>query len=249
MKKLIPFFIGLLLLLGCDKVSMSDTAAYGPSNGVGGSMARFTIVGNYLYTVDKTDLKVFNITNPAEPVFGQTVPVGFEIETIYPFGDKLFIGSTSVVHIFSIADPSRPQKLSEAISPNVLRRCDPVVAKDKVAYATLRANGPCGGTGSILAVYDITNIAAPVQRHFVNISEPYGLGYANNTLFVCDKAQGLLVFDITKPFEPQLIKSVKDGEYIDVIPFGNLLVCWVSNGMLLYDITDNNNPQLLTRII
>ena len=69
-------------------------------------MARFTIVGNYLYTVDKTDLKVFDIANPAAPVFRQTVPVGFEIETIFPFKDKLFIGSTSVVHIFSIADPA-----------------------------------------------------------------------------------------------------------------------------------------------
>jgi hypothetical protein len=249
MKKILPLFISLFLLLGCDKMSMSEAATYGPTNGQGGSMARFTIAGNYLYTVDKTDLKVFDIANPAEPVFKQTVPVGFEIETIFPFGDKLFIGSTSVVHIFSIADPARPQKLSEAISPTVLRRCDPVVAKDKVAYATLRVNGPCGGTGSILAVYDITNITAPVQRHSVPVTEPYGLGYANNTLFVCDKVQGLLVFDITKPYEPRLLKSLKDGDYIDVIPFGNLLVCWISNGMLIYDITDNNNPQLLTRIV
>ena len=249
MKKLLPFIITCLFFLGCDKLSMSDTAAYGPSNGVGGSMARFTIVGSYLYTVDKTDLKVFDIANPATPVFKQTVPVGFEIETIFPFGDKLFIGSTSVVHIFSIVDPYRPQKLGEAISPQVLRRCDPVVAKDKVAYATLRANGPCGGTGSILAVYDITNISAPVQRHFVPVVEPYGLGYAGNSLYVCDKVRGLMVFDITKPFEPLLIKSLNDGDYIDVIPYGNLLVCWVANGMLLYDITQTDNPQLLTRIL
>lgn len=249
MKKILPLLIGCLLFLGCDKMAMSDTAAYGPSNGAGGSMARFTIVANYLYTVDKTDLKVFDIANPASPVFRQTITVGFEIETIFPFGDKLFIGSSSVVHIFSIADPARPQKLSEAISPQVLRRCDPVVAKEKVAYATLRANGPCAGTGSILAVYDITNIAAPVQRSSVPVTEPYGLGYAGNTLYVCDKTQGLMVFDITKPFEPLLIKNIMDGDYIDVIPFGNLLVCWVANGMLLYDISTTDNPQLLTRIL
>ncbi len=247
MKKLFSLIFLSVLLWGCDKMA-ADSAAYNPSSGTGGSMARFTIVGNYLYTVDKTDLKVFDITNSAEPVFKQKVPVGFEIETIFPFGDKLFIGSTSVVHIFSIADPSRPQKLSEAISPEVLRRCDPVVAKQNVAYATLRANGPCGGTGSILAVYDITNIAAPIQRSTFPLSEPYGLGYAGNVLYVCDKAQGLVVFDISQPYSPRLIKELRDGNYIDVIPFGNLLVCWVTNGMLLYDITDNANPQLLTRI-
>lgn len=249
MKKTVSILLFLVLLFGCDKVSMSDKASYGPSSGQGGSMARFTIVGNYLYTVDKQDLKVFDIASPAQPLFKHAVPVGFEIETIFPFGDKLFIGSTSVVHIFSIADPARPQKLSEAISPTVLRRCDPVVAKEKVAYATLRANGPCGGNGSILAVYDITNITNPVQRHTVQVSEPYGLGYANNTLYVCDKVEGLMVFDITKPYEPTLIKRIKDGDFIDVIPFGNLLVCWVANGMLLYDITDNANPQLLTRVL
>ena len=80
-----------------------------------------------------------------------TIKVGFEIETIFPFKDKLFIGSTSVVHIFSITDPAKPAKLSQAISPTVLRRCDPVVAKDNVAYATLRVNGACGGVQSILA--------------------------------------------------------------------------------------------------
>ncbi len=245
--KQIFLYLFIFLLLGCDKMA-ADSAAYNPSSGTGGSMARFTIVGNYLYTVDKSDLKVFEIADPSNPVFKQTVPVGFEIETIYPFADKLFIGSTSMVHIFSIANPAQPQKLSEAISPNVLRRCDPVVAKQNVAYATLRTNGPCGGMGSVLAVYDITNITAPVQRNALPVTEPYGLGYSGDVLFVCDKAQGLMVYDISKPFEPSFIKSVDDGDYIDVIPYGDVLVCWVTNGMLLYDISTPQNPQLLTQI-
>jgi len=248
MKQYCFLFLFVFLMLGCEKMA-SDSAAYNPSTGSGGSMARFTIVGNYLYTVDKSDLKVFDIANPANPVFKQKVPVGFEIETIYPFADKLFIGSTSMVHIFSIANPEQPQKLSEAISPTVLRRCDPVVAKQNVAYATLRTNGICGGANSILAVYDITNITAPVQRNAISVNEPYGLGYSGNVLYVCDKVAGLLVYDISQPYEPAFIKSVDHGDYVDVIPFGNVLVCWVTNGMLLYDITEPANPQLLTEIL
>ena len=247
MKQTCFIFVFVLLLLGCDKMA-ADSAAYNPSSGTGGSMARFTIVGNYLYTVDKTDLKDFDIADPSSPVFKQTVPVGFAIETIYPFADKLFIGSTSMVHIFSIANPAQPQKLSEAISPTVLRRCDPVVAKQNVAYATLRTNGACGGSNSILAVYDITDIKAPVQRNAIPVSEPYGLGYSGNMLYVCDKVSGLMVYDISKPYEPAFIKNVDDGDYIDVIPFGDLLVCWVTNGMLLYNISEPANPQLLTQI-
>jgi hypothetical protein len=212
-------------------------------------MARFTIVGNYLYTVDKQDLKVFDITDASAPLLKRTVPVGFEIETIYPFKNHLFIGSTSVVHIFNIDDPANPQKQSEAISPTVLRRCDPVVAKDNVAYATLRTNSSCGGTESVLAVYDITNIKAPVQRKAISIAEPYGLGYSSNTLYVCDRRQGLILFDITSAYNPVFIKNYPGENYIDVIPYNNVLICWTTKGMTLYDISDNRNPVLLTHIV
>src|SRR5690349_21737790 len=118
MRKQIFLYLIVIVSFSCNK-SSSDAAAIGGA-GQGGSLARFTIAGNYLYTVDKESLKVFDISNASQPVYKRTVPVGFEIETIFPFSDKLFIGSTSVVHIFSIADPSNPQKLGEAISPTVM---------------------------------------------------------------------------------------------------------------------------------
>lgn len=249
MKKAIFYILLAAIISGCQK-SSADSASFA-GNGTGGSLARFTIVGNYLYTVDEQQLKVFDISDPAQAIFRRSVPVGFQIETIYPFKDKLFIGSTTVVHIFSIADPSNPQKLSEAISPNVLRRCDPVVAKDSVAYATLRTNGSCGGTQSILAVYDIKDITKPVQRGFTQVSEPYGLGYADTTLYVCDRWDGLVVFNISNAYNPVRIKSIKqnNSRFIDVIPYGDVLVCWVSDGMVLYDISNKQNPVLIKQIL
>ncbi|HUQ64513.1 MAG TPA: hypothetical protein VM101_00030, partial [Flavitalea sp.] len=113
--KQIFVILSILFLFSCTK--SADSAASFGGTGQGGSLARFTIAGNYLYTVDQENLKVYNIANPSQPVYVRTITVGFEIETIYPFKDKLFIGSTSVVHIFDITDPSNPQKLSEAISP------------------------------------------------------------------------------------------------------------------------------------
>jgi hypothetical protein len=249
MRKLLPI-IAIIFLLGCDKSVSSDTAAYSIT-GKGGSLARFAVVGNYLYTVDKETLKVFEVTDASKPVWKRTVNAGFEIETIFPFKDKLFLGSTSMVYIFSIDDPSNPQKLSEAISPNVMRRCDPVVAKDNVAYATLRTNGPCGGTTSILAVYDITDIKHPVQKASVPVGEPYGLGYLGNTLYVCDRMHGFSVFDISKPYEPVHIKDVNatgNLNFIDLIPNNNILVCWTTKGMMLYDISASQNPTLITQI-
>lgn len=235
--------IGVLPNLQCSK---ADVAA-ATTGGSGGSTARFTISGDYLYTVDHENLKVFNIADPANVALKNTVPVGFEIETIYPFKDKLFIGSTSVVHIFSVTNPEQPEKLSTAISPEVIRRCDPVVAKDNVAYATLRTNGVCGGTRSILATYDITDITQPKQVNSYLVTEPYGLGYSNNVLYVCDQ-QGLYVFDITDPFLPKFEKKITGSWYYDVIPYSNTLICQVNDGMNLFDITDRLNPQLITKI-
>lgn len=247
MKQLLTF-IFIIVIFSCTKTS--DSAAYAPASGVGGSLARFTIVGNYLYTVDKENLKVFDIANPVQPSLKKTIHAGFEIETIFPFKDKLFLGSTSMIHIFSIDDPSNPQKLSEAISPTVMRRCDPVVAKDDVAYATLRTNGPCGGIASTLAVYDIRDIKNPVQKASIQIGEPYGLGYSGNTLYVCDRFYGFTVFDISNVYNPTFIKNVNSNgnDFIDVIPYNNILICWVTKGMLLYDITDPKNPVLIKQI-
>lgn len=251
LENLLPLIFISIFFLQCDKSADSSFASQTSAvqtTGQGGSLARFAIAGNYLYSVDEQQLKVFDIADAANPTLKQTVNIGFAIETIFPFKDKLFIGSTSQVYIYSITDPANPQRLGVAISPQVLRRCDPVVAKDTVAFATLRTNGPCGGVQSILAVYDVKDVTKPVQKASYPIAEPYGLGYSGDVLYVCDRLAGLTILDISKPYQPTLIKSIKDGTYIDVIPYQNTLICWVTNGMILYDITNNRNPVLLGKI-
>lgn len=249
MKKNIFFLlIFSLFLCQCEKDSSSLNKST-TTVGKGGSLARFAITGNYLYSVDDTQLKVFDISNAANPVLANTEDIGFEIETIFPFKDKLFIGSASQVYIYSIEDPAKPTLLSSAISPQVMRRCDPVVAKDSVAFATLRTNGPCGGSQSILAVYNIKDILHPVQVATYPVGEPYGLGYSNDVLYVCDKQRGLLLFDISLPYQPQVIDiSIFDGSYVDVIPYQNTLICWTTAGMILYDISNNRKPVLIKEI-
>ena len=255
MKRIVPYIITLIVIGSvfqhCDKsssLSVNSTSSQ-TTTGVGGSMARYTILGDYLYTVDNSNLNVFDITDGANPVLKNTVKIGFSIETIYPFKDKLFIGSSSQVYIYSVANPANPKQLGSAISPQVLRRCDPVVAKDTVAFATLRTNGVCGGTQSILAVYDIKDINNPVQKATLNMDEPYGLGYADTVLYVCNGSNGLKVVSVANPYSPYVLKTITGGiTFTDVIPYGNILICWVSDGVVLYDISKNNNPVLITKI-
>lgn len=217
--------------------------------GAGGSLARFAISGNYLYTVDDQTLAVYDITAAGNPIFKNRVNIGFNIETIYPFRENLFIGSSNVLYIYSVSDPLNPRKLSEGFSPEVVRRCDPVVAKDTVAFATLRTNGACGGSQSFLVVFDIKNILKPVQKASVNVFEPYGLGYADDALYVCDSL-GLLVYNISDPYKPVMVQKLNNATgYMDVIPYQGMLICWVREGMVIYDISKNKEPRLLSRII
>ena len=67
MKYLYYTSLFLLLLVGCSK--SSDSIGNSQSKiGQGGSMARFAILGDYLYTVDEYDLNVFAITETNNPV-------------------------------------------------------------------------------------------------------------------------------------------------------------------------------------
>lgn len=241
--------LSVTLFSGCTKDSGStdsnSLAAGGGGTGTAGSLSRFVIVGNYLYSVDMQQLNIFNISDPANTSKVATQPIGFDIETIFPYGDKLFIGSSSAMYIYSLANPAAPQRLS-AVSH--FRACDPVVANDTIAYVTLRSGTRCFGTVNALLVYKINNIANPIQVAQVNMDGPYGLGYSGNGLYVCD-GQNLRVFDIANGASPMAKPSINTTEkFYDVIPYGNLLICYIDNGVSLYDITNRLAPVFLSKL-
>lgn len=246
MKKIFIYTLLILLVTACTKNDSGNTI--GVTTGTGGSLAKFAIAGNYLYTVDGTSLRIFDITNSGNPLYKNIVNIGWGIETIFPFKDKLFIGSSSMVYIYSISNPLQPQLLSVATSQAVFRRCDPVVAKDSVAYATLRSNSSCGGGRSVLSVIDIRFIDKPIEVFTTPLQEPMGLGYWGNTLYVCDTTLGLQVFDISNPYYPVNVKSISTEKCFDVIPYNDELICWTLFGLVIYDITNRNNPVKIVTI-
>ena len=163
---LVTTFISLVFLNSCTK----EFAAGASQAGAGGSTTRFTIAGNYLYVVDNTSLKAFDISNAGTaPVLKSTTDVGINIETIFPYQDKLFIGSSMSMYIYSLTNPEKPARLAKA-DYQVRMSCDPVVAKDSTAYATLNSTGPCGGGISQLVVYNIKDITRILFHRTHNFS-------------------------------------------------------------------------------
>ena len=229
----------------------SPTSVTGITNvvttGQGGSLARFTISQNHLYAVDDAQLYAYSLANPKAPVRVSAISVGMNVETIYPYKDKLFIGSQQAMFIYSLANPGNPVLEGQA---NHVRACDPVVANDSMAYVTVRTGTGCGGNTNALLTYDIRNLTNPVQRNSVALSNPSGLGLgANKRLYVCDGASGLKVFSLANPQSPSLLKTIKESyTFNDVIALDDLLVCFTSDGTALFTIGANDDIQFAAKI-
>ena len=218
-----------------------------PISGIGGSMARFTIAANHLYTVDNTSMRVFQVTSPENPIFVNTINLGWGIETIFPYKDKLFIGSTTGMFIFSNAIPAQPTLLSTFTHA---RACDPVFATDNRAYITLRQGNNCNRATDQLDVVDISDLKSPKLLRSYPMFNPKGLSVTDNTLYLCD--EGLKVYDVSKDLEidDHKLSHIKGFESFDVIHLADKKVAMVvgKDGLFQYSTSDNSNLKLLSKI-
>lgn len=233
----------LLCCTSCGKDDNSNFA--GPDTGTGGSLARFTITLGHLYVVDGRSLYTFNLANGAEPELVSTTNIGVNIETIFTWKDKLFIGSRDAMYVYSIANPSTPEIMGSATH---VRACDPVVANDTVAYVTVRTGTTCGGNTNALYMYDLHNVIQPILKNTVNLKNPHGLGLQGRSLFVCDGSDGLKVFNIKEAYYPILSRTITGETFYDCIPYDNILICMIEGGTAIYDISNTNDIKLLSKI-
>lgn len=229
-----------------DSRSMLASSAVVPSPiGVSGSMARFTLLNNYLYTVTDYNLNVFDISQSEDPVFINQKLVGWQIETIFPFKGNLFIGSKAGVYIYSTANPVQPNQLSMFGHVTI---CDPVIADDNYAYVTLHDGTTCGGKINQLDILDISNITNPRYIKTYPLTNPHGLSKDGNTLFICDGAAGLKVFDASDVYNMKLLQSVTGINAYDIIAINNNAIVVAKDGLYQYDYTNNKQITLRSKI-
>ncbi|MCS7019567.1 MAG: hypothetical protein RMJ87_10770 [Cytophagales bacterium] len=206
--------------------------------GRGGSMACFVLMDNFLYAIDSRDLLVFSIRNPASPeLIGQKIPVGSDIETLFGYENRLFVGSQSGMYIFDATERVRPQL--EGTYRHV-RSCDPVVVEGQYAYVTLRNGSDCGGNVNQLDVIDISNPSRPQKIRTYAMKNPHGLGIDNGLLFICDGYDGLKVFDATNPRAIKQVAHFANIQTYDVIPDSHrkILIMVGGNKITQYDYRD-----------
>jgi len=214
--------------------------------GISGSLARFALIGDYLYTVSTDNLNVISLTTPSSPVFNNKATIGnWHIETIYPFKDKLFIGSNNGMYVYGLQNPAAPAKISEFTHA---RACDPVIADNNYAYITLRTGSGCLGIDNDLEIVDITNLGAPVLKKTYPMTNPHGLSKDGDLLFICDGDDGLRIYNGADPYAIVLLKQFKLPEANDVIAFNHIALVIAKDGLYQYDYTTATDIKLISKI-
>lgn len=246
MKKLITPLIALVLFFTSCESETGFSSTDGTLTGQGGSLARFVVVKDYLYIVDQQNLKLFNLSNPSDPVYLSNKNLNVNVETIFARDSAtLFIGTTSGMFIYDIANPPNVNLIS---SYSHIVSCDPVVANNKFAYVTLHSdlNNPfCARNINQLDIVNIEQLSQPFIVNSFPLIRPLGLGLYGDTLLICDN--GIKVFDVSDPNNLKLINAIEDIPAVDIIPNGDLMIITSAEGIRQYRFK-NGQLTLLSEI-
>lgn len=244
MRKYMLILACLGFLCSCDTES---TDSSGNFTGIGGSMARFTCKGDYLYVVDDAYLQTFDISDSSKITLKSRIQVGGTMETIFPADTLLFMGSTSGMYVYNLKNPAAPKFVSEYVH---FTSCDPVVVQGKYAFVTLHSADniwSCSRNVNELQVIDISNISFPEEKVKYAMTSPKGLAIDGDHLFVCD-GMNIVVMDARDPLKMTILNSFKlEGVPYDLIAKNGLLTVSYSAGVKQYRY-DGNAIQLLSSL-
>lgn len=222
----------------------ANLSAASQNYGTGGSMARFTLSNEHLYAVDESTLRVFDVAQPADPSFVKPIDLGWGIETIFPFEDKLFIGSNVGMHIYDASTPNSPTRM--AVYEHV-QACDPVVVNADYAFVTLRNGNTCWNGANELQVIDIKNLYNPTLKKSYPMLNPHGLGLAGEYLYIAEGTHGLKSFNVSDvmAIDQNQLEFLTNQKSVDLIPGPKSLIVIGPDGVCQFDYS---NPSQLKKL-
>ena len=233
MKKtyILSSLLSMIIMLGCGESSNNSNNNIGKA----GSMARFSLKGNYLYTLNKSEMNIFDVSEASNPKNISKLHTPFNVETLYSYKDYLYMGASNGVYIYDNSEPTQPNFLTLFTHA---QSCDPVILENDIAYVTLNSSNSCWRQNPIeinrLEVLDMHDPKKPKLIKRMEMWEPKGLAINNNKLFICDGTEGLKVFDINETehnsslaIKLNPLATNKEIDCYDVITSNNSLI--VSN--------------------
>ncbi|MDZ4709927.1 MAG: hypothetical protein SH818_16120 [Saprospiraceae bacterium] len=236
------------LWFSTDAFQNGGSSAAKAATGIAGSLSRFGVVGDYLYAIDQSELHVFYVDQPKDPKKGKSVQVSWNIETLFPYKDKLFIGAQNGMYIMDNKNPEAPVLLS---SFTHARACDPVFVDGDIAYITLKDGSECTNFINELDVVDISTITSPRLIKKYPMQNPHGLSILDKTLYLCEGKFGFKVYGVedNKTIDKNLKAHLTAFHAYDVIAISKAqLIVVGENGLMQLDATDPKNIKSVSII-
>ena len=228
---------------GCMFETLNNVSKAGSTAGVAGSMAGMVLMNNYLYAISEMhSLGIVDITNAATPKLDSSFFAGYDLQTIYPFEDKLFLGSAIGMFMYDVSDPEHPVSIGQFEHG---RACDPVIADGSYAYVTLHAGTECGGDQNELDVINIQDLVNSELVKTYSLTKPTGLCKDGNLLFVCD-GSAVKIYNAANPANLILQQTIKSNEPYDIIAANKKAMVVAADGLYQYDYSNINNIRLLS---
>jgi len=241
-----------VFILACSQDSASPATS---DSGVGGSYARFMVIGDFLYVVDDENIQTFSLEDPGTPVQINVQNLGSNIESIFNLDGKLFIGSGSGLFVYTVGADGIPMETATLSYDYPIYPCDPVVATPEYAYVTLNTTTEatfCRRNTfvsiNVLKIFDLADINAPSLIAEYEMFNPKGVGIDGELLFLCDDTQGLKIYDVSNPLGILLKQEFTDFTAFDVIPLDGLLLVVGPDNVYQFDYTDPENITLISTI-
>jgi len=207
-----------------------------------GTVNRIAHTNDHIYIISNSIIYTFKDANQLEKV-GQD-NLSWNMETIYPRGNSLFIGTQNSMEILSIEDPDNPTLVgifSHATS------CDPVLPTENTAYVTLRSGNDCEGNIDALNVVDIQDLNSPFSKQDIEMESPYGMTIIGDQLYVGEGKNGLKIFKIQADDTLELVDHDRSIQAYDVIPHptkADIILVASPEGFGQYQITATSRTLL-----
>lgn len=219
------FFLLLLIFVSCANDDSGSSFELGDGSGLSqsGSFSSYTIVDDFLYIIKNNTLITMSISTPENPIIEQSDPISAEAETLFKYENYLLIGTQTGVIIYDISLRSNPMYVSNYTHQT---GCDPVIAKNGIAYITVRNGFGCNVQfeSNRLIVVDISDVAVPIELEQIEMKNPRGLTIIEDKLLVGEGEFGLVQFDISDPTLPMLEKRYLDLNVNDMITLDSIVL-------------------------
>lgn len=216
-----------------------------------GTANRMAMIDNNLFTINRTDLYVFDATGNTlakHPTVESQQYIGWNMETIYAQDDLLFTGSQNGMEIRKFAN----DEISYEGGFFHATGCDPVLPTSQgIAYITLRSGDECPGDVNNVSVVDFSRISLPVLTQEIEMTSPYGMALIGDRLYVGEGENGLKVFDASQRAQLSEIESVTNVSAYDIMQHPtrtDLILLASESGLVQYEISADQDFTALSTI-